>query len=64
MELPKLTTIRAQRVMLSVSGGRLRVDDDLLLNRRRVDVSLRPALRASCTRRVRERGSLGDPVDS
>ena len=40
VKIPKLTTIRAQRVTLSVSGGRLRVDDDLLDNRRRVDVSL------------------------
>jgi diacylglycerol kinase family enzyme len=40
VRLPELTVRQGSRVMLTASGGRLRVDDSLLENRRRLEISL------------------------
>ena len=40
VKLPRLTVRRGSQVVLTASGGRLRVDDRLLENRRRLEISL------------------------
>jgi diacylglycerol kinase family enzyme len=40
VKLPKLTVRRGRHVVLTASGGRLRVDDSLILKRRRLEISL------------------------
>lgn len=40
VKLPKLSARRGKEVVLSVSGGRLRIDDDLLERRRRLDITV------------------------